>query len=240
MSAVEPDVASSRERRARSTAWAVVVVLAIIGIAAAVRRALVLTLGIGVSPATAALDAGFAAHPVLTFVHIVPGALFMALAPLQFVRSIRTRRLWLHRWLGRVLVIVASVVGVSALSMSAQLSIGGASETAATTLFAVLFLLALTKAVSHVRNGRIHQHREWMIRMFAIGLGVATTRPIVGAFFAASGLEPREFFGIAFWLGFTLTALAGEIWIRMTRRRDSLMGGGEFESKARSAGSLTF
>ena len=43
---------------------------------------------------------------------------------------------------------------------------------------------------------------------FAIGLAVATIRPIVGIFFATSRLThltPRDFFGTAFWLGFTLT-----------------------------------
>jgi len=39
------------------------------------------------------------------------------------------------------------------------------------------------------------------------------TRPIVGAFFAARRLSPHEFFGTAFWLGFTLTLLAAEAWI---------------------------
>jgi hypothetical protein len=52
-----------------------------------------------------------------------------------------------------------------------------------------------------------------MIRAFGVALGVATTRPIVGAFFAARRLSPHEFFGTAFWLGFTLTLLAAETWI---------------------------
>jgi hypothetical protein len=58
-----------------------------------------------------------------------------------------------------------------------------------------------------------------MLRAFGIGLGVATTRPIVGAFFAARTLAPQEFFGIAFWLGFSVTAIAAEAWINVTRRR---------------------
>jgi hypothetical protein len=41
-------------------------------------------------------------------------------------------------------------------------------------------------------------------------LGIATTRPTVGAFFAARRLSPHEFFGTAFWLGVTLTLLAAE------------------------------
>jgi hypothetical protein len=102
--------------------------------------------------------------------------------------------------------------------MSFLMSIGGANETAATTLFALLFLFALTRAFVHIRRREVTWHREWMIRAFAIGLAVATVRPIVGMFFALSNLSPREFFGIAFWLGFTLHLIAAEVWINYTRR----------------------
>ena len=57
-----------------------------------------------------------------------------------------------------------------------------------------------------------------MIRAFGVGLGVATTRPIVGMFFAFRRLTPHEFFGIAFWLGFTITFLAAEAWVDYTRQ----------------------
>jgi hypothetical protein len=56
-----------------------------------------------------------------------------------------------------------------------------------------------------------------MTRAFAVLLGIATTRPIMGIFFATSRLthlQPHQFFGIAFWIGFTLTWIAGEIYIR--------------------------
>jgi hypothetical protein len=59
-----------------------------------------------------------------------------------------------------------------------------------------------------------------MIRAIGIALGVATTRPIMGIFFATSrltGLGPWEFFGTAFWIGFTLTYIATEAWIRSRR-----------------------
>src|SRR5438128_32953 len=101
--------------------WTGVIVLALIGILSATRRALILLFGIGASPVTQGLDAGFARHPVLTFVHIVPGVLFMALGPFQFVPAIRARRLWQHRWSGRLFVAAGYVVGVSALAMSWQM-----------------------------------------------------------------------------------------------------------------------
>lgn len=102
--------------------------------------------------------------------------------------------------------------------MSYTMNIGGSNETAATTLFAIVFLYSLIKAYGHIRRKEVALHREWMIRAFGVGLGVATTRPIVGMFFAFRRLTPHEFFGIAFWLGFTITFLAAEAWIDYTRQ----------------------
>jgi EamA domain-containing membrane protein RarD len=109
--------------------------------------------------------------------------------------------------------------------MSYTMAIGGANETAATTLFALLFLLFLTLGFWNIRHHRIVQHREWMIRAFGVALGIATTRPIVGMFFAAQKLSPHEFFGTAFWLGFTLTLLGAEAWIQYTRPQSTALPG---------------
>jgi uncharacterized membrane protein len=209
------------QRRTARWVWAGIIFLAVIGIAAATRRTLVLfwpeQFG-GKFPPAAAMDAGFARHLALTLVHIIPGAAFMILAPLQFVPAIRAKHLSFHRWSGRLLFVSGLVIGISALVMSYTMNIGGANETAATTLFAILFLFCLIKAYRHIRRKEVAQHREWVIRMFGIGLGVATTRPIVGMFFAFRKLTPHEFFGIAFWLGFTITFLAAEAWINYTRQ----------------------
>ena len=195
--------------------------LVALGVAAVTRRTLVLfwpgQFAGKASPAVA-LDAGFARHLALTLVHILPGGLFLVLAPLQFMPSMRRKHLQLHRWMGRVLVVCGLIIGVSALIMSYKMNIGGLNETAATSLFAIVFLICLIKAYLHIRRKEVMRHREWMIRAFGVGLGVATTRPIVGMFFAFRKLTPHEFFGIAFWLGFSITFLAAEAWVAYTRQ----------------------
>jgi hypothetical protein len=114
-------------------------------------------------------------------------------------------------------VVCGLVIGLSALVMSFGMpAIGGVNQAAATTWFAAFFLFALGKAFWHIRRREVVLHREWMIRAFAIGLAVAAIRPIIGVFFATSpltGLTPREFFGIAFWIGFVLHLIAAEVWI---------------------------
>jgi len=202
----------------RNAVWTGTVLLVLIGAAAVVIR--VVVLATGPRAGRADVDDGFARHPALTLMHIIPGLLFFLIAPLQFVRRLRNRAPRVHRWMGRIAVVLGLVIGISALVISFRIAIGGINEIAATVLFDLLFLFCLVKGWRCARRRDFVSHREWMIRMFGIGLGIATTRPIMGVFFATSrltGMTPHQFFGTAFWLGFTLTLVAAESWINYTR-----------------------
>jgi uncharacterized membrane protein len=203
--------------------WLVTLVLVLISVAMVTRRTLTL-FGLISAPSalsgSASLDAAFVRYAPLTMLHILPGLIFVGLGPLQFVKTLRTRRPRLHRRVGRIVLVSGLVTGVTALAMTMQMAIGGATERAATVLFGLLFLFALGRAFVCIRRRQVVLHREWMIRAFSLGLAVATVRPIVGAFFATQSLTrltPPEFFGIAFWLGFTLHLIAAEAWINLTR-----------------------
>lgn len=212
--------------------WIVIIFLAAIGVAVATRRMLKLfpVVFFGYHPPAPApnpvaaqfapLDDPFAHYPILTLIHIIPGVLFMILGPLQFNSTLRSRHLNWHRWSGRVFVLCSAIIGISALVMSfAMPAIGGVNQAAATTLFGAFFLFALAKALWHIRRREIALHREWMIRTFSVGLAVAAIRPLIGIFFATSRisrLTPHEFFGIAFWIGFTLSLIAAEAWVHHT------------------------
>jgi len=66
---------------------------------------------------------------------------------------------------------------------------------------------------------------EWLTRTIGILLGIATTRPVMGVFFATSRLthlQPSQFFGIAFWIGFTINTVLVEWWVR-SRRAQSVL-----------------
>jgi hypothetical protein len=205
--------------------WIAILVLCAIGAAAAARR----IVAIANTPSTAAsdlarLDQHFRAKTGVTLLHIVPSLLFVLLLPLQFVGSLRYRRPRLHRWSGRVIMFLGVVLGLSAVWLSAH-PVGGLAEGTATIFFGCFFLFCLGKAWWHIRSKRVELHREWVTRMTAIALGVATTRPIMGVFFATSrltGLTPEQFFGPAMWLGLVSTYLAGEAWINYTRTSEAV------------------
>jgi uncharacterized membrane protein len=216
-------------RRLVRLLWAAVIFLAFIGVTVAVRRSIVLlkpgAMSARNNPA-AELDKAFADRRTLTLAHILPGMLFMVLGPLQFVRGLRSKYPQVHRWCGRIFLTASAVVGVSGLTLAFGKTIGGVDEKAAIVMFGSFFLIALAKAVWHALRREFARHREWMIRGYAIGLAVATIRPIMGTFFAVAVLrghrpDPHEFFGTAFWIGFTVQMIAAEIWINYTRPRTS-------------------
>jgi len=205
--------------------WVSVIFLAFIGLAVATRRTVVLlkpgAMSARNNPA-ADLDSHFAGQRSLVLAHILPAMLFMVLGPLQFVRGLRSAYPQVHRWSGRIFLMASAVVGVTGLTLAFGKTIGGVDEKAAIILFGSFFLIALAIALRHAMRREFAQHREWMIRGYAIGLAVATIRPIMVTFFATALLRghrpaPHEFFGTAFWIGFTLQMMAAELWINYTR-----------------------
>ena len=169
-------------------------------------------------PPADSFESGFVRWPVLTLLHILPGLVFIVLGPLQFVAAIRSRYTNLHRWCGRIYIASGVLVGISALVMGYVIGFGGSAETAAVTLFSLLFLACLGRAFVHIKRREIAAHREWMIRAFALGLAVATMRPMVGLLLGLAGLSLAEFLAAAFWLAFSMHLLLAELWVTFTRR----------------------
>ncbi len=156
------------------------------------------------------LDAVFASHAALTLAHILPAMAFVLLTPL--VLSRRSGALWAER----LFFPLGAVVGVTAYAMSVY-SVGGWVERSAVLFFNSLFLFSLARAYGFMRRGEGAEKIRWTLRAVGILLGIATTRPVMGVFFATSKLthlEPSQFFGIAFWIGFSINTIAIELWLR--------------------------
>jgi hypothetical protein len=165
-------------------------------------------------PQLAGLDAYFTAHATLTYVHILCALVFVLLLPLLFWR--RTRN---SVALSRAIFPLGLIVGITAYAMSVH-AVGGWLERAAVLFFNTLFLYTLYRAWSFARVHDRPQQQRWMLRAIAILLGVATTRPVMGVFFATSRLThltPQQFFGIAFWIGWSLNTVIMELWLRRGR-----------------------
>jgi hypothetical protein len=210
---MQPSTTSVTRRSASAAIWTPFLLLCLIAIAAVIRRFVVLMLPPALDPT--GLDAGFASQKTLTLAHILPALALVLLLPFWFSRRVRARPS-IHRNITHALFVLGLVVGLTAVPMSFH-PVGGVTEVSATLFFDALFLVSLVRAWMAFRRNDAARHRVWMLRAVSVLLGIATTRPVMGVFFATSrltGLTPHQFFGIAFWTGFTITWLAGEAYLR--------------------------
>jgi hypothetical protein len=192
----------------------------VIAIAVAIRRLVALTYpSHSAPPQLANLDAIFASRAALTVAHIVPALFFVLLVPMFY-----SRRFADTVWVERLLYVLGAVVGITAYAMSIY-SVGGWVERSAVLFFNSLFLYSVARSYGYMRRGQLLLKRSWMTRGIGILLGIATTRPIMGIFFATSPLthlEPKQFFGIAFWIGFSINTLVVELWLRFRQHQPQI------------------
>lgn len=188
----------------------------VIAVAVVVRRLITIAdPSQGVPPQMAALDAVFASRAALTIAHIVPAMSFVLLTPFIFLRRLGAV------WAERLLFPLGAVVGATAYAMSID-SVGGWVERSAVLFFNTLFLFSLARAYGYFRSGDRQLKRRWMTRAVGILLGIATTRPVMAVFFATSQrthLQPSQFFGTAFWIGFSINTIIVELWLHSAGRQ---------------------
>jgi uncharacterized membrane protein len=165
-------------------------------------------------------DRRFAENPRATLLHIFPGGIFLVLAPLQFSSRFRNRHLGLHRWTGRLLILTGIASALPGLYFGLLMPYGGPGEVSAIVFFGGLFLLALSRGFFAIRRRQVARHREWMIRAFAIAVGIGIVRLVSGVLDIAltpMGLRPTSLFALSLWVGWGIGLAAGELWIRYTR-----------------------
>lgn len=165
-------------------------------------------------------DQHYASYLVLTLLHLVPGTLFMLLGPLQFSPSIRNRWPQYHRWAGRILLLCGLLTAISGLIMNATFPpVGGVTKAIVLTFFGVFQIVALLIAWHAIVKRNIVRHRNWMIRAFAIALGVSTMRLFMIPYFIVFGMPSDFTIDVVTCFGFLFNWLIAEIIIHGLRKQ---------------------
>lgn len=113
----------------------------------------------------------------------------LTLGPLQFLKGLRTRRPWLHRWMGRTYVLACLIAGAAGLVLAFGATTGPVS-TAGFGLLALAWLYTTGRAWSLAHARRFVEHRRWMIRSFALTFAAVTLRLYLPfAFFSPFGYD---------------------------------------------------
>jgi uncharacterized membrane protein len=148
--------------------------------------------------------------------HTLCGVIALLAGPVQFSSRLRRRHLKFHRALGRIYVISVYVGALTGIALSL-----GRPGLPGTCMQAAAWVVCTTAAWITARNRQIAQHRQWMIRSYAVTFTFVSTRVLnlwprywshLGDTFAALGL-------IAFTLATLLVVDLGLNWRELTTRR---------------------
>lgn len=114
--------------------------------------------------------------------HGIAGACALLLGPMQFSERLRQRFAKLHRVVGRIYVAGVFVAGPLGFYIQFFLERSGAprSFSMAAAVDAVLWMATTGIAFAFILAGKVQQHRQWMVRSFAVALVFLEVRVIAG------------------------------------------------------------
>lgn len=156
------------------------------------------------------------AVPVWHFMHVLGGATFGILGPIQFGRVLKHRYGRIHRLVGRLFVAAGAMVALSTLGLLWHFPYAySALVSGARLVFALALGVALFLALQAIRRRDLDGHRTWMIRAYAIGIGATVVSMVFFPIYLITGQPPQ---GIAADLAFigswTACILLAELLVR--------------------------
>ena len=164
-----------------------------------------------VSPAELMLG-HLAAWPWVVIAHVGGGVTALILGPFQLVTRQGFRRWW-HRPAGKVYVLACLTGAVAGLWL-ALYTTAGPIATAGFGGLSVAWFMTTALGWREVMNGRIAQHRRWMIRSVALTYAAVTLRILIPLGYM-TGADPDDAYRAISFLCWIPNLLAAELWLRL-------------------------
>jgi uncharacterized membrane protein len=145
--------------------------------------------------------------------HTLCGVIALLSGPIQFSSRFRQRHLKFHRVLGRIYVVSVFIGAATGVALAT-----GRPGFPGTSMQAAAWIVCTTAAFLTARNRQILQHRQWMVRSYAVTFTFVSSRVLnlwprywshLGDTFAAVGV-------IAFTLASLLIVDLGLNWRELT------------------------
>lgn len=147
--------------------------------------------------------------------HIFLGGLALLIGWVQFSKKWRTKRIELHRFIGKIYLLAVLASGLSGLYISFYAT-GGVYTKLGFALLAIAWLFTSTKAYTSIKNKKVTQHQKWMIRSYALTFAAVTLRiylPLLQQF-----LDFSEAYAIIAWLCWIPNLFIAEIIITKVKQ----------------------
>ncbi|AXK17126.1 MULTISPECIES: DUF2306 domain-containing protein [Bacillus] len=151
---------------------------------------------------------------MMLFIHITTSIVALVIGPFTLSTKFRERNISRHRIIGRIYLVGVLLGGVSGLYLSFYAT-GGLVAKLGFGLLSVFWLTSAYEALHRVKNKKIKEHRNWMIRNYSLTFGAVTLRIWLPLFIVLFGIERFELsYAIIAWLAWVPNLLVAELFIR--------------------------
>lgn len=150
------------------------------------------------------------------YIHISGGMLAIALGPFQFISKLREHYLGVHRSIGKVYVFAILVIGAPTGLYMAFFANGGACASFGFILMSILWFYTTWMGITTAMKKQIMQHKQWMIRSYAVTFSAVTLRLWVPFLSIACQMEHEEIIILTAWISWLFNLVAAELIIYST------------------------
>lgn len=151
---------------------------------------------------------------IMLFIHITTSIVALVIGPFTLSTKFRGKNINRHRIVGRIYMIGILLGGVSGLYLSFY-AMGGLVAKLGFGLLSVFWLTSAYQALNKVKNKKIQDHRNWMIRNYSLTFAAVTLRIWLPLFVLLFGLEQFEVsYTIIAWLAWVPNLIIAELFIR--------------------------
>ncbi|TCP59294.1 putative membrane protein [Tumebacillus sp. BK434] len=144
------------------------------------------------------------------YTHITTAAAAFLIGPFNFMKSSYTKHINRHRLLGKiyfVAIVLSSLCGFY-LAVYAH---GGLLAKSGFFLLSLLWLYTTVKAVNLARQKKIQDHRQWMVRSYAVTFAALTFRVWLTGLAMFGNFDLA--YGMAAWLCWAVNLIVVEVWL---------------------------
>ncbi|HDR7655025.1 MULTISPECIES: DUF2306 domain-containing protein [Bacillus] len=161
---------------------------------------------------------------MMLLIHITTSIVALVIGPFTLSTKFRERNINRHRIVGKIYMVGILLGGVSGLYLSFYAT-GGLVAKLGFGLLAVFWLTSAYQALHRVKNKKIKEHRNWMIRNYSLTFGAVTLRIWLPLFIVLFGIERFELsYAIIAWLAWVPNLIVAELFIRKRRNKGKYEG----------------
>lgn len=151
-------------------------------------------------------------YRIFFFTHVYASVFVLLAAFTQFSASILKKWKAVHRFMGRLYVIVVLLLAAPSGFVIGLYANGGLSSRIAFCLLAVLWFAFTLLAFNRIRQKKIAEHKAFMYRSFALALSAITLRAWKFIFVYLFHPQPMDVYRVVAWLGWIPNLLIAE-WL---------------------------